>query len=212
MGQEELAWGTTKMSENRYNLVGWLAIAGAVIFPMAFVMNFVQSIIGIRAFHYRGPNFGPSDLLFIIFTVVAVYVLIMFRKILHEKYQFRELDVLITLAIIFNIFFEAGSLFLKAMIFFIWPISETAASIVLGSFMVIFLIGAGIIDIIFAVKLFKRMDLFSVHIKILAYITVISGIAEVSVILSPLALLLIPVSFIVYGLIFLRANQDVEFV
>jgi hypothetical protein len=48
--------------------------------------------------------------------------------------------------------------------------------------------------------------------KALAWLTMIAGILEVTVILAILALPLVPVSLIIYGLIFLRAREEVEFV
>jgi hypothetical protein len=212
MGQENLVWGMDGMSENRYNLAGWLAIAMAVIFPLAFGLGIIQGIIGAGAFGYAGPNFGPSDFLFIIFTGLSVYVLVMFRHLLHEHYEFHELDTLITIAIVWGILFQVGSLLIKGLIIALWPVPETIVGISYLSFLSVAMISAGIIDIVFAVKLFKLADVASKLIKVLAYIGMISGILQVTVILSPLALLLIPVSCVLYGMIFFRAKEDVEFV
>lgn len=212
MVENDLTWGTTRMIENRYNVTGWLAISGAIMFPLAFGLSIIQGVIGASAFGYSGPNFGPSDLLFILITGIGVYVLIMFRRLLHELYEFHELDVVITIAIVWNIVFQIGSLALRAFVIMIWPISEL--SLTLGSlgFMALAMISLGIIDIVFAVKLFKLSDQGNSLINALAYIGMISGIIEVTVILSPLALLLVPVSFVIYGMVFLKAKEGVEFV
>jgi hypothetical protein len=205
-------WGTIKMSENRYNLAGWLSICMAILFPLAFVIGIIQGIIGASVFKYTGPNFGPSDLLFMIFTAMGIYVLIMFRRLLHEHYEFHELDILITIAIIWAILFQVGSLAIKLIIFLAWPMSETAIIAIQLSFMSLAMIAAGVIDIVFAVKLFKILDVVNNMIKTLAYIAMISGILEVTVILSPLALFLIPISSVIYAMIFFKAKEEVEFV
>jgi len=212
MVENDLTWGMHDMSENRYNLAGWLSISMAILFPLAFGIGIIQGVIGAAVFKYTGPTVGPSDLLFVIFTCVSVYILLMFRRLLHDRYQFHELDVLITIAIIWNILFQIGSLALKGLLFAVWPASETAITIVYISFMSVAMISMGVIDIIFAVKLFKLSDMGNNLINALAYLGMIAGILEVTVILSPLSLLLVPVTCIIYGLIFFRAKEDVEFV
>ena len=212
MIEENLTWSKAGMNENRYNLAGWLAIVAAIIFPLSIGLDIIQNLIGAAAFGYRGPNFGPSDLLMIAFSGMAIYVLVMFRRLLHENYQYHDLDVLITIAIIWTAVIQAASIGLAIVSFILWPRAETVVIVLQIVFMILFMISAGIIDIIFAVKLFKIMDRASSLVKVLAYLTMIAGVLEVTVILSPLALFLVPASFIVYGLIFLRANQEVEFV
>jgi len=70
----------------------------------------------------------------------------------------------------------------------------------------------GIVDILIAVKLLKIKETFSEYIRGFAYISMAAGICEVTVLLSPLALILIPVSAIVLALIFLRDQEAIEFV
>jgi hypothetical protein len=212
MGQKEMVWGMTDMNENNYSMAGWLAIAGAIIFPVIFIVGIAQDIIGQQVFGYQGPKLGPGDLLSLVFTGIAVYVIIMFRRLLHERYQFHDLDVLITIVIIWNILFQVVGLLLKAIVLIAWPISEVVMIVMFLSFFAVGMISAGIIDIVFAVKLFRKIDIFSGPIKALAYLTMVSGILTVTVILTPLALLLAPVSMVLYGVIFLRSPEDVEFV
>lgn len=212
MVEENLTWSTLGMNENRYNMAGWLAIAGAIIFPLSIGIGIIQDLIGAAAFGYQGPSFGPGDLLMIVFTGISIYVLVMFRRLLHDHYQFHELDLLITIAIIWSVIIQVASIAMGVISFILWPRSETIVIAMHIAFMILFMLTAGIIDIIFAIKLFKITDRASNLVKVLAYLTVIAGILEVTVILSPLALFLVPASFIVYGLIFLKANQEVEFV
>lgn len=212
MVEDNLTWSALGMNDNRYNPAGWLAIAGAIVFPLSIGIGIVQDLIGAAAFGYRGPNFGPGDVLMIAFTAISIYVLIMFRRLLHDHYQFHELDLLITIAIIWSVTIQVASIAIGAISFILWPQSETIVIVMSIVFVAFFMMSAGVIDIIFAIKLFKIIDRASNLVKVLAYLTLIAGVLEVTVILSPLALFLVPVSFIVYGLIFLRANQEVEFV
>lgn len=199
------------MDENRYSLAGWLAITQAILFPLAFVISIAQGLIGVAAFGYRGPTFGPSDLLFIIFTGISVYTLTMLRKLLNERYSFHDIDLLILLAICWGIVFQISSLALRIWVVMIWPVSETALSVVYLVFFAASMITAGIIDILIAVKLLQIRQTVNEFVKAFTYITMASGLAEVSVVLAPIALLLAPVSCVILGMIFLK-KEEVEFV
>jgi len=199
------------MDENRYSLAGWLAITQAVIFPLAFVISIAQGLIGVSVFGYRGPMFGPSDLLFIIFTGISVYTLTMFRKLLNERYNYHDVDLLILLAICWGIVYQISQLALRAWLVFMWPVSSTALSIIYLVFFATTMITAGVIDILIAVKLLQIRQKLNEMIRAFTYITLVSGLAEVSVVLAPLALLLLPVSCVILGIIFLR-KEEVEFV
>jgi hypothetical protein len=199
------------MDENRYQLAGWLAITQAVLFPLAFVISIAQGLIGAAAFGYRGPMFGPSDLLFVIFVGISVYTLTMFRRFLNERYNYHGVDTLILLAICWGIVYQISSLALRVWVVMIWPVSETGLTIVYLIFFAVSMISAGIIDILIAVMLLQIRQSVNELVKAFTYITLISGLAEVSVVLAPIALFLIPVSCVILGLIFFK-KEEVEFV
>ncbi|MCP4568838.1 MAG: hypothetical protein GY841_14770 [FCB group bacterium] len=200
------------MSENKYASAGWLAIICAALFPIGFVVGIVQSIIGARAFGYSGPVLGPSDLIFLAVTIIGIYVLVVFRRLLNERYEYDGINTLITLAIAWNIIFELGGLALKGFSMVIGTQNEMATIIITISFMAVAMISIGIIDIIIALRLMKIADSLSDLMKTFVYLSLIAGIIEVTVILTPLALLLVPVNFVVLGLIFLKEKKEVEFV
>jgi hypothetical protein len=199
------------MEENRYLLAGWLAIAQAIIFPLAFAISIAQGLIGIKALGYHGPMLGPSDLLFIVITGMSVYTLIMFRKLLNERYNYHDVDTLILLAIFWNIVFQIGSIALRVWLVMIWPISQIALTIIYLTFFAVGMISGGIIDILIAVKLLQIRQTVNELIRAFTYVTMVSGLSEVSVVLSPISLLLAPVSLVILGMIFLR-REEVEFV
>lgn len=199
------------MDENRYQLAGWLAITQAVLFPLAFVISIVQGLIGAAAFGYHGPVFGPSDLLFLIFTGIAVYTLFMFKRLLNERYSYHDVDTLILLAICWGIVYQIASIALRVWVVLIWPVSETVLTVVYLVFFALAMISAGIIDILIAINLLQIRQSMNDLIKAFTYITMISGLAEVSVVLAPVALFLIPVSCVILGLIFFK-KEEVEFV
>ena len=200
------------MEGNRYALAGWFAIANAIIFPLAFVTGIVQGIIGAAALGYKGPTVGPSDLLFILFTILAVYVVYMFRNLLNERYDYHGIDTLITVSIWWMIIFQVASIALKIAMIVAWPIPEIAVAAVGLTFMTASMITGGLIDILIAVKLFQVKDSLNGLLRAYTYIIMVSGALQASVILSPLALLLLPVSFVIIGMIFLKDKEEVEFV
>jgi hypothetical protein len=199
------------MEENRYQLAGWLAITQAILFPLAFVISIAQGLIGVAAFGYRGPVFGPADLLFFIFTGISVYTLTMFRRFLNERYNYHGVNTLILLAICWGVVYQISSLALRVWVVMIWPVSEMTLNIIYITFFAVSMIAAGIIDILIAVKLLQIRQSVNELVRAFTYITLVSGLAEVSVVLSPVALFLVPVSCIILGVIFFK-KEEVEFV
>jgi len=71
---------------------------------------------------------------------------------------------------------------------------------------------AGVVDILIAVKILKVKDMFNDLVRAFGYVTMAAGILEATIILSPLALILAPVSCVILAMIFLREKENVEFV
>jgi len=200
-------------ADKQYTTAGWLAIAMAAIFPTAMILNWVTGIVGMKAFDYQGPVFGPADLLFFIFAIFSIYVLMQFKKLLNERYQFHDLDIWIPISIWWGVLFQLGSVAVRGIVLLAGIESTLTMSLSFLAFMVIFTVTAGIIDIVVAAKLLRAKDLLGTPITMFAYLTMASGIAELTVILLPLvAFLLLPAAFVTLGVIFLRQQEEVEFV
>jgi len=204
--------GTFGMSQNPYKTAGWLSLLAAVVFPVAFGIGMLQGIISAAKYHYQGPMIGVGDILMIFFTVLVVYTLAEFRSLLNERYGYRDIDTLITLAIWWNILFQAVSLAYRGAVMILWPIPHLTYSLLGIGIFVIFMSLGGVIDIVIALRLLKEKDRFNDLIKALAYINMASGICGVSIILTPFALILIPIWWAVLGMVFLREKEEVEFV
>ncbi len=200
------------MTENRYTLAGWLAITQAVMFPVAIGIGIMQSIIGARFFDYRGPIFGPTDIIMLAFTLIGIYVMLKFRSLLNERYDFHAIDTLIILSIIWAVVFEFVGLFLKYLAISMWRYNEIEIVIISIAYLSVSMITIGIIDILIAVQLMKKGKEFNSLIRAFSYITMAAGIMEVTVFLSPFSLLLVPVTLVTLGLIFFRDKEEVEFV
>lgn len=200
------------MEESNYTLAGWLAIVQAVMFPVGIVLGIIEAVAAAELFDIRRPFVGPADLFMILFTAVGVYTLIMFRRLLHERYDYRELDLLIMISIWWAIMFQVIGLALGFITSYMWPVDKVLFVIVYVVFFTGAMVSIGIVDILIAVKLLKDKETFSEYIRGFAYVTMAAGICEVTVLLGLLSIILVPVSAILLALIFFRDKQEVEFV
>jgi hypothetical protein len=200
------------MDENRYNFAGWVAITQAILLIVGFLIAIIQGIVEAALFKHSGPNVGPSDLIMLICTGMTVYTLLMFRNLLNERYNFHQIDTLIIISICLAIIFQIGILLIKWVFFVLGKGSQMGFVITSLFLMISAMISSGIVDILIAVKLLKIKNSLTELVKIFTYLTLITGIMEVTVLLSPLAFLLFPVSSVILGMIFFKEKEMVEFV
>ena len=195
-----------------YQAAGWLVIIAAALFPLAFIIKIVEKAIGIRGFSHIDPQIGASDFIIIAVTAFLVYALIMFRKLLNERYNYHGIDVLITLSILCNILFITGSLVLRGLYAVMWRWPEVELAVAYFAFMAISMVIFGIVDIFIGIRLLKIQGNPNVLLKIFAVVSLIAGLCELTVLLTPIALFLAPVSFVVLGLVLLKEDEGLEFV
>jgi len=200
------------MEENKYATAGWLAIVQAVLFPMSFVISIVQTGIGAKMFDMHGGFVGPAELIMVVFTAIGVYTLLMFRRLLNERYENHDLDLLIIISIWWAVVFQVVSLGLKTLAMVFAPVDQLVMTLTGLVVMTAAMVTIGIVDIMIAVRLLRVKEALSASIRALAYVTMAAGICEVTVLFMPLALLLIPVSCVIMAIIFLHDRQEVEFV
>jgi len=200
------------MEEDKYTLAGWLAVAQAALLPVLVVVAIIEGVAAAKLLRNRGLFFGFSDLLMLVSSVLAVYLLLMFRKLLRERYGYHDLDLLIMLSIWCLIMSQAVQIALSVLLWVLWPVDQILFAIVYVVFLTGALVTTGIVDILIAVKLLKVKENFGEYIRGFAYVTMAAGICEVSVLLCPFAFLLMPVSMIILALVFFRDQREVEFV
>jgi len=200
------------MNSNKYNLAGWVAIGQTAMFPLVFGVGIIQSIIARKAFDYSGPSVGPSDLLAIALLAMSIYTIYMLRELLHDHFDYHGIDTLVTLAIWWIVISQLGGIGLKVLMMIIWPMSALGFLILWGSWMAFAMITIGVIDIMIGIKLTRQGNVFGDKIKAYAYVTLIAGVLEVTVIGTFLALILVPISSIILAMIFFQQKEEVEFV
>lgn len=200
------------MEGNKYAYVGWLAVVQAILFPLSFAVGLIEQGIASGVFGIDRPVFGPSDIMMIVFTLITVYVLLKFKSLLNEQYGYHDLDLLIYVSICWAILFEVIGLGLGLIAMVMWPVDKVVFAIVFLVFFAAAMVTIGIVDILIAVKILKFKEHFNEYIRAFAYISMAAGICEVSVLLSPLSLPLVPVTWVIFALIFFKGRQDVEYV
>ena len=199
------AWsqGAMSMESKPYALAGWLCIAQAVLFPAGLILSGIQGVVGAAAFEYRGPIFGPADLLFLMFTAFSVYTLWKFRHLLNERFNFHGADIIIPIVIAWGIVFQIATVVMRLTVPFVPGEGNLQTAFVALGVMALLSVIAGVIDILLAVSLIKSKDSLSGRIATFAYITIAAGIMELTVILVPVVgLALMPASYIVLALVF----------
>lgn len=200
------------MEPNRFAFAGWLAVVQAIIFPIAFVMAIIEQGIAQGLLDIDRPFFGLSDVMMLIFTAIAIYTLLMFKRLLNEHYEYRDLNLLIYISIWWAIMFQVVGLGLGYLTIVLWPVDKVLFAVIYLIFFAGAMVAIGIVDILIAIKILSIKEHFSELIRAFAYITMAAGICEVSVLLSPLSLILVPVTGIVLAMIFFRDRQQVEYV
>ena len=196
------------MSNNRYSFAGWLAIIQAIIFSLASGLIVVQTTLGLTVDpFYQTGEFGPIDGLFLVFTAFGAYTLFMFRCLLNQHYHFHRLDTLITISICWSVFLQISSPYIHELRF---SIGHQTGAILGTTIVALLMIVIGIVNILMALKLLKAKERLNDLIRSFAIITFIAGIAEVSVFLSPVIYIIVPIWCFLLGMIFLRERAYIE--
>ncbi len=200
------------MDENQYSTAGWLAIIHAILFPLSIVLGFLEA--GLRMVRHQEVHlqWGISDILGLVATVAIIYVLYIFKKLLNERYNYHGIDLLIMISIWWAVVFQVIGTMITGTAMVLPGMSELILKIALASFFALSMIVIGIVDILIAVRLFRAKSDLSDLIIAFAVITGAAGIFEITVILTPIALLLVPVSSVMLGVILLKEKEAVEFV
>jgi hypothetical protein len=221
------------MKENRYSLAGWLAIVQGILLVVAGASGAMFLLMGMSA---GGPRVhhlllgAPILLLKLIIAVMFIYVMLKFRAFLHERFEFKRVDGLLIILILLFILnmvsgLGGGALSLLGMqtggpLMHMYMTDSEASPHLLPSrvpglwslmgFSVWALLNAlatGIVFLILGLRLRRMQEEARGPLKIFAYLTLGMGILSLSIVLSPLASLLMPVWCVLLGLIFLREDE-----
>lgn len=199
------------MNNKQYKTAGWLSILVAVVFVPKFIMNFFFEVI---AHKLKFPGVYLLDVfIIVVLTAIYVYLLLSMRLLLNERFNFFDVDMLIKISCWLLIAAAAISILddiFKTVGMFGSKLSTLRIILIVAFFSVFFIMG--IVSILFGIKLLRlKGDLFGM-LKIYVYTTIAGGVCLVSILLFPLSLVIVVATYILEGIIFLRAAEDAEFV
>lgn len=174
---------------------GWLAMASAVLTIPWFFLTIVFADRGGAFFIYAQEG------MLTVGTVLLVYLLITFRRLLHENYAFHAVDAVIAFLVGINIAAAAIGLFELIV-----PSMENAPEII----SIVLVVAIGIMQIMFGVKLLQLPDdLKGLH-KPYCYLNIITGFCLATVVLLPAGIVASAVTDIMLGTIFFQSAKQPE--
>lgn len=185
---------------NRYGLAAWFSFASAVLtIPLAGLQIYLMAISG----DHPGVKYF-NTMLMVVMTPITIFVLYMFRKLLNDRFEFHGTDKLIKIVIwtmIITFPLQIASSFLDA------GSSDTSWLIALGSVPVV-IIFSTVITILFARRLrTMKDDLYGLKRPFVRW-TIISVVLQATIILMPLGVLASLATYIMLGVMFMRAKDD----
>lgn len=204
------------MSENKYELAGWLTIASLGLVVITTALGMVQSMLGVLTIVIT-PIYYTATLLLMGFSIFAV---IWFRKLLNERYAFHEVDIIITLIIIGFIALNIISIYLRTL-----PMQEIddhmnkreALTLILPGLIALFTLSIpmAIIGIVYGIRLLRLDDPLFGYLKPLAYTQIIGSALIMTLVLSPIGGLVLLASDVFQALILIQSGRkepELEFV
>ncbi len=200
------------MESNNYSLAGWLSVAQVVLLPLSFIVSFVEEGIAWNLFNTDRPFIGPSDFIMLLFSIIWIYILNKLKQLLNDHYQCHDLDLLIWISIWWMVIFQVFIFGLGILLMILWPVNEFTFGLIFLIFFGGAIVTIGLVDIFIAIKLLKIKERLSEYLKVFAFLSLAAGFCEVTILLSPLAVLLVPVISIVLALIFFKDRPVVEYV
>jgi len=186
------------MNSSQYQLAGWLAIIGALLMvPLTVATVILEKMSGGHLL-FSIINIGK----YFLSMAVTVYIFYMFRKLLNDRYNFNQVNWIITVFIIYSI--------LTFFVSLLAIVPDLKLAVMIG--ILVMMVPFGVLNIIFGVRMLKLQDDLFGLLKPFAYLYIAAGICAVSVILMPLGMLVAIATLFIEGMIFLRTKEQVEFV
>lgn len=193
------------VSDSQFKTAGWCAI-----FAMLFAIP-----LWIIGFLYL--NLRPLLFIYIPLVVAGnvfwVYVLVQFKRLLNERYDFHSLNAIIIAQIVINLTLCVEDILVKIIMGVFTPVAFLGI-LQLGFFVLAYFL-LGILGIVAGIRLLEIREDPSRLLRTLAIITIVSSFCFVSIILLPIGYLIGLANSVILAIIFFRAadvETQVEFV
>jgi hypothetical protein len=182
-----------RITKGQLNLAGWLSITSALFAIPSIAMSWFLDTIG-----GEGAKLSQA-ILTLVSLGLFLYVIISLKKLLNYRFQFHDVDIYISLLIWGNVVLAAVSLLSLGSRGLEWAMSALS----LIAFIVF-----GILSIMLATRLLRLSGNLYGLLKPFCYITIVSGICFITVLLSPIGIIAGAVADVILGIIFFRAAEQ----
>lgn len=182
------------LNEKNLILAGWLSVVLALLAFPSIIIGIISGIAEeknpILDYLTASINIG--------YTIIYVYVMVIFKRLLNQKASFYDVDKYIIFSIWINILITIIS---------IVALPFTQLEEITGILAVVFLIVFGVIYTVFGIKLLNCDDDLFGYLKSFSYLTIISAIMIATIILMPFGIITSTISDIVLAIIFFKASK-----
>ncbi len=190
------------MTAQRLTLAGWFAITYAVLAIPFFALSPALSSLS-------GDGVKIANLLLTLVTyALAIFPILSLKNLLNTRLSFRDTDIFISLMIWANVAFAVivilGILSPLGQPFLVETPWLTPAMLVSLALVV----PVGFVYIMFAIKLLRLQDPLHGMLNPFAYTIMAAGFCYGTIVLVPFGLLAELISYIILGIIFIRAAES----
>ncbi|MDP8206190.1 MAG: hypothetical protein P9L92_05960 [Candidatus Electryonea clarkiae] len=197
------------MSEERYELAGWLTVASVGLMILGSGLGVVQTLIG-----YSNMILVPVlAITTIIQTSFSVYAVIWFRRLLNRRFDFHAVDTLITLLIIAQVLLTFVSIYLRSL-----PMAamdghmekKEALALIIPALITLCSVAfpMAIVGIVFGIRILRLNDTLFGYLKPLAYTQIIGSSLILTFFLAPIGGLVLMAGEIFQALILIQSARE----
>lgn len=197
------------MSEHDYKTHALAALAGALGLPLVLIFDLVSSA-GVSDWRDLATGgSGLASVLFLALGLLMAYAYLGLRSWLRERLNYRSLDLPILVLIGVTVVFHLGV--------FAFSLADGVGSgpalvPVFIAFWIGFLVLFGVLDIAIAILLLRDRAQLPGLLTLFAVVSGLLGLVELSVILSPAVLVLLPLLLMVMALCLMYRPDYLEVV
>tara|TARA_B100000029_G_scaffold5419_1_gene6001 strand:- start:201 stop:809 length:609 start_codon:yes stop_codon:yes gene_type:complete len=202
------------MENKDYLFPGVAALLLAVIHPIYWLG--VSPLVGDSNLLWQDiSSIGLYDVMFASIVLLNIYIYLNLKNILNEQLNFNHIDLLVMVMITINalwlstLFLDVASVVLPDSL-----VTQNKniflniyLSVGIGSIIII-----GIVDLLIGILLLMKLNEAPTLLKIFAIMSVMQGVVGMTVFFAGILIFIIPVTFIVLAMFFLRKPESIEIV
>jgi len=205
------------MTNNEYYWPGVAAVVLALLYPTYWIYELgFGEFAGYGEDYVRALTLTFSDWVFLAIGAMIVYILVSLKRILGDHLNFHGLDLLLNIFAITTAIFYVGA-FLTDVVLLLTRDSIASSSdegligLMLVSFVGFIVIG-GLLEILIGIFLIREFNLLPLLLKIFAVAILITGLFDITVLMSFAGLFLFPVSMLILAAYFFQKPRMLEVV